>query len=39
MGLTFCRRVVEAFGGHIRCESVVDEYTLFTLHLPRQAAA
>ncbi|TXD91843.1 ATP-binding protein, partial [Ralstonia pseudosolanacearum] len=39
VGLTFCRRVVEAFGGHIRCESVVDEYTLFTLHLPRQAAA
>ncbi len=39
VGLTFCRRVVETFGGHIQCESVVDEYTLFTLHLPRQAAA
>ncbi|MHA6896484.1 ATP-binding protein [Ralstonia pseudosolanacearum] len=39
VGLTFCRRVVEAFGGHIQCESVVDEYTLFTLRLPRQASA
>ncbi|CAH0445034.1 Sensor histidine kinase RcsC [Ralstonia syzygii subsp. syzygii] len=39
VGLTFCRRVMEAFGGRIQCESVVDEYTLFTLRLPRQSAA
>ncbi len=39
VGLTFCRRVMEAFGGRIQCESVVGEYTLFTLRLPQAPAA
>ncbi|WP_454721472.1 MULTISPECIES: ATP-binding protein [Cupriavidus] len=34
MGLPFCRRVVEAFGGRIQCESVRGVHTTFTLRLP-----
>ncbi|MGO4582045.1 ATP-binding protein [Cupriavidus sp. 2TAF22] len=34
MGLAFCRRVVEAFGGRIQCESVRDIHTTFLLRLP-----
>ncbi len=34
MGLTFCKRVMEAFGGSIRCESVEGEYTTFALEFP-----
>lgn len=32
VGLTFCRNVMESFGGSITCESKPGEYTLFTLH-------
>jgi two-component system CAI-1 autoinducer sensor kinase/phosphatase CqsS len=31
VGLTFCRKVMESFGGNITCESKQGEYTLFTL--------
>lgn len=31
VGLTFCRKVMESFGGSIICESKQGEYTLFTL--------
>ncbi len=34
MGLTFCKRVMEAFGGSIRCDSVEGEYTTFALEFP-----
>lgn len=34
MGLAFCRRVMEAFGGRIECESAPGRHTVFTLHLP-----
>jgi two-component system, CAI-1 autoinducer sensor kinase/phosphatase CqsS len=32
IGLTFCLRTVKAFGGQMRCESLVDHYTVFTMH-------
>lgn len=31
VGLTFCRKVMESFGGNITCESKLGEYTRFTL--------
>lgn len=31
VGLTFCRKVMESFGGNISCESKRGEYTRFTL--------
>jgi signal transduction histidine kinase len=34
MGLAFCRRVAEALGGAIACESLPNVATTFTLHLP-----
>lgn len=34
MGLAFCRRVMEAFGGGIECESLPGRHTVFTLRLP-----
>uniref|UniRef100_UPI00286EF2B8 sensor histidine kinase n=1 Tax=Paraburkholderia sp. TaxID=1926495 RepID=UPI00286EF2B8 len=34
MGLAFCRRVADALGGTIVCESVPGVATLFTLQLP-----
>jgi two-component system, CAI-1 autoinducer sensor kinase/phosphatase CqsS len=34
VGLAFCQKVIKAFGGQIHCESVVGEYTKFTLNLP-----
>lgn len=34
VGLTFCRRVCEAFGGSISCESVPGVHTTFVLRLP-----
>ncbi len=37
IGLAFCRMVVEGFGGAITCDSRVDEYTQFTITLPRIA--
>ncbi|MBY4896807.1 sensor histidine kinase [Cupriavidus sp. AU9028] len=39
MGLAFCRRVLEAFGGRIGCESVPGRHTVFTLYLPAMPAA
>lgn len=35
LGLAFCRRVIETFGGRIECESVPRVHTTFTLRLPR----
>jgi signal transduction histidine kinase len=34
LGLAFCKRVMTAFGGSIRCDSVVGEYAIFTLKFP-----
>jgi two-component system CAI-1 autoinducer sensor kinase/phosphatase CqsS len=34
LGLAYCRRVMRSFGGEIDCESVVGEYTVFTLRFP-----
>jgi two-component system CAI-1 autoinducer sensor kinase/phosphatase CqsS len=34
LGLVYCRRVMQAFGGEIRCESVLGEYTEFTMRFP-----
>lgn len=34
LGLAYCRRVVEAFGGEIGCDSRRDRFTEFTLRLP-----
>jgi two-component system CAI-1 autoinducer sensor kinase/phosphatase CqsS len=34
LGLAYCRRVMQAFGGSIRCESVKGQYTEFTLQFP-----
>ncbi|WP_354683527.1 ATP-binding protein [Cupriavidus necator] len=38
LGLAFCRRVLETFGGRIDCESVPAVHTTFTLRLPRFTA-
>lgn len=34
LGLPFCKRVMKAFGGWIRCESELGEWTRFTLAFP-----
>lgn len=34
LGLAYCKRVMRAFGGDIRCDSVKGEYTEFTLSFP-----
>jgi two-component system, CAI-1 autoinducer sensor kinase/phosphatase CqsS len=34
IGLAFCQRTIKAFEGQIRCDSVVGEFTKFTLELP-----
>lgn len=34
IGLAFCRRVITAFGGQIRCESQTGRYTRFSLSFP-----
>ncbi|WDD93711.1 ATP-binding protein [Burkholderia sp. FERM BP-3421] len=39
VGLTFCRRVCEAFGGGIACESAQGVRTTFTLQLPEPGSA
>jgi len=36
MGLAFCRRVITAFGGQIRCESQAGKYTRFSLSFPQK---
>jgi len=39
IGLAFCRSVMEAFGGSIKCESQEGTYTEFVLTFPRIAGA
>lgn len=39
LGLTFCRRVMSAFGGAIKCDSIENQYTTFTLEFPKIHAA
>lgn len=34
LGLTFCKKVMSAFGGQIKCASDESEYTTFTLEFP-----
>jgi len=34
LGLPYCKRIVSAFGGSISCNSVVGEFTEFTMHFP-----
>jgi two-component system, CAI-1 autoinducer sensor kinase/phosphatase CqsS len=31
IGLAFCRRVIQSFGGSMQCESIEGQYTTFTL--------
>ncbi len=39
VGLAFCQRVIKAFGGQIRCDSIDGEYTTFTMSMPIAALA
>jgi two-component system CAI-1 autoinducer sensor kinase/phosphatase CqsS len=39
LGLPYCRRVIQAFGGTITCRSVQGEFTEFELRLPHVEAA
>ncbi len=39
LGLSYCQRVMRAFGGSIACESVQGEFTEFTLNFPVVAQA
>lgn len=39
IGLSFCREVVQAFGGRIDCRSQVHEYTEFAIRFPAQVPA
>jgi len=39
MGLDFCRRVCDAFGGTISCASTPGVLTTFTLRLPEPGSA
>lgn len=34
LGLAYCQRVMRAFGGEIRCQSVQGEFTEFTMRFP-----
>lgn len=34
LGLAYCQRVMRAFGGEIRCESVPDQFTEFSMRFP-----
>lgn len=34
MGLAFCKKVMDAFGGSIRCDSIEGAYTTFSLEFP-----
>ena len=34
LGLAYCQRVMQAFGGSIECESVQGQFTRFTLRFP-----
>lgn len=35
LGLPFCKRVIESFGGSIRCQSRLGDYTEFLITLPK----
>ena len=35
IGLTFCKAAMQSLGGEILCESIENEYTLFTLRFPK----
>lgn len=39
LGLSYCQRVMEGFGGWIHCESVQGEFTEFTMAFPVLGAA
>lgn len=39
VGLAFCQRAIKAFEGQIRCDSVLGEFTKFTLSLPVRKAS
>ncbi|MFA0214691.1 response regulator [Vibrio cyclitrophicus] len=34
LGLPFCQKVMSSFGGEIKCQSEVDEWTQFTMIIP-----
>lgn len=34
LGLAYCQRVMQAFGGRIHCESTLGKFTCFTLEFP-----
>ncbi|MGZ5180476.1 MAG: ATP-binding response regulator [Ramlibacter sp.] len=34
LGLAYCRRVISAFGAEIRCESMVGQFTEFSMRFP-----
>lgn len=36
LGLAFCKLVMESLNGKIRCESKINEYTLFEMSFPRK---
>ncbi len=38
LGLAYCQRVMRAFGGQISCQSVLGEFTQFTMRLPPVSA-
>lgn len=35
LGLAFCQRNMKLFGGHIKCESKLNEFTKFSLYFPK----
>ncbi len=37
LGLGYCRRVMESFGGRIECRSELGKYTEFIMHFPVQS--
>ena len=39
LGLAYCKRAMQAFGGDITCDSVLNQYTEFTLSFPVIAQA
>jgi two-component system, CAI-1 autoinducer sensor kinase/phosphatase CqsS len=40
LGLAFCRRVIQSFGGQLRCDSKLGDYTRFTMEFgPDRAQA
>ncbi|HVE54428.1 MAG TPA: response regulator [Ramlibacter sp.] len=38
LGLAYCQRVMDAFGGEIECHSVLGEFTEFTMRFPPVSA-